>query len=155
MFVLHKPENCAELKANKDKCWPGWKLVHTIPWQTPGTNKVDLDIVATKIVHNAQLQTSNYWSLLACLVKEQEEHAQENHTKQEMAMLAIADGQLTNNVAAHWAQKLANRKLGSNIRSGPRGRWTRPQQHRKNIQENIHVPQRMHQKGNQENASQA
>ncbi len=30
MFVLHKPKNCVELKANKDKRWPGWKLVHTI-----------------------------------------------------------------------------------------------------------------------------
>jgi hypothetical protein len=29
MFVLHKPENYVELKANKDKRWPGWKLVHT------------------------------------------------------------------------------------------------------------------------------
>jgi hypothetical protein len=28
----------------------------------------------------------------------------------EKAMLATADGQLTNKVAAHWAQKLANRK---------------------------------------------
>jgi hypothetical protein len=27
-FVLHKPENCPELEANKDKCWPGWKSVH-------------------------------------------------------------------------------------------------------------------------------
>ncbi len=24
-FVLHKPENCYKLKANKDKRWPGWK----------------------------------------------------------------------------------------------------------------------------------
>jgi hypothetical protein len=30
MFVLHKPDNCVKLKANKDKSWPGWKLVHTI-----------------------------------------------------------------------------------------------------------------------------
>ncbi len=30
MFVLHKPDNCVELEANKDKRWPGWKLVHTI-----------------------------------------------------------------------------------------------------------------------------
>jgi len=25
-FVLHKPENCYELEANKDKHWPGWSL---------------------------------------------------------------------------------------------------------------------------------
>jgi hypothetical protein len=25
-----KPKNCVERDANKDKCWPGWKLVHTI-----------------------------------------------------------------------------------------------------------------------------
>ncbi len=30
MFVLHKPDNCTELEANKDKRWPGWKSVHTI-----------------------------------------------------------------------------------------------------------------------------
>ncbi len=29
-FVLHKPDNCPELKANKDKQWPGWKSVHAI-----------------------------------------------------------------------------------------------------------------------------
>jgi hypothetical protein len=29
-FVLHKPENCNELEANKDKHWPGWKSVNTI-----------------------------------------------------------------------------------------------------------------------------
>ncbi len=83
MFVLHKPGNCVELKANKDKGWLGWKLVHTIARQTPGTNKVDLDIVAFKIAHNAQLHTSNYWSLLACLVNEQEEQLQEHPTKGE------------------------------------------------------------------------
>jgi hypothetical protein len=27
-FVLHKPDNCPELEANKDKRWPGWKSVH-------------------------------------------------------------------------------------------------------------------------------
>ncbi len=42
MFVLHKPENCVELEANKDKCWVSWKLAHTIARQTPGTSKVDL-----------------------------------------------------------------------------------------------------------------
>jgi hypothetical protein len=30
MFVLHKPENCVKLEANKDKRWASWKLVHTI-----------------------------------------------------------------------------------------------------------------------------
>jgi hypothetical protein len=30
MCVLHKPKNCVELEVNKDKRWPGWKLVHTI-----------------------------------------------------------------------------------------------------------------------------
>ncbi len=30
MFVLHKPRNCVELEANKDKCWPGWRSAHTI-----------------------------------------------------------------------------------------------------------------------------
>jgi hypothetical protein len=29
-FVLHKPDNCLELKANKDIQWPGWKSIHAI-----------------------------------------------------------------------------------------------------------------------------
>jgi hypothetical protein len=29
-FVLHKPDNCPELEANKDKRWLGWKSVHAI-----------------------------------------------------------------------------------------------------------------------------
>ncbi len=29
-FVLHKPDNCNELEANKDKRWPGCKSVNTI-----------------------------------------------------------------------------------------------------------------------------
>jgi hypothetical protein len=127
MFVLHKLKNCVELEANKDKCWPGWKSVHTITCQTPGTNKVDLDIVAVKIKHNDQLHTSNYWSSLACLVDEQEEQAQEHPTKGDMAMLASTDGQPTNKVAAHWVRNLANRKsrqyafvdLGATSRAAP------------------------------------
>jgi hypothetical protein len=110
MFVLYKPKNCVELKVNKNKRWLGWKSVHTIACQTPGTKKVDLDIVASKIAHNAQLSSSNYWSPLACLVNEQEDQAQKHHTKEEMAMLTIADVQPTNRVTAHWAHKLANRK---------------------------------------------
>ncbi len=47
-------------------------------------------LVATKLVHNAKLPSSNYWSPLACLVKEQEEHVQENPTKIENGMFAIA-----------------------------------------------------------------
>jgi hypothetical protein len=27
-FVLHKPDNCYKLEANKDKRWPGWKSVN-------------------------------------------------------------------------------------------------------------------------------
>ncbi len=29
-FVLHKPDICTKLEANKDKHWPGWKSVHAI-----------------------------------------------------------------------------------------------------------------------------
>ncbi len=29
-FVLHKPDNCTKLEANKDKRWLGWKSVHAI-----------------------------------------------------------------------------------------------------------------------------
>jgi hypothetical protein len=30
MSVLHKAKNYVKVEANKDKHWPGWKLVHTI-----------------------------------------------------------------------------------------------------------------------------
>jgi hypothetical protein len=30
MFVLHKPDTCPVLEANKDKRWLGWKSVHAI-----------------------------------------------------------------------------------------------------------------------------
>ncbi len=163
MFVHSRPKNCVELEANKDHCWPGWKLVHTITWQTPRIAKVDLDKVATKLVHNDKLQTSNYWSPLACLVEEQDEHVQENHTKVKKAKLAIVDGQPTNKVAAHWAQKINQQKvtkvclprLRSNIQSSPRGRQTRPQWYWWNLQENIHFLWWMHGKSNKENAPQA
>jgi hypothetical protein len=36
---------------------------------------------------------------------------QENCTKVENVMFAIADGKSANKVVAHWAQKLANSKL--------------------------------------------
>jgi hypothetical protein len=112
--------------------------------QTPGTNKLDLDIVATKIVNNAQLHTSNYWPLLACLVKEQEEHTHKYHTKGEMAMLAIADGQPTNKVAANWAQKLELEQHPEQ----PRRKTNKTLTSQAKIKENIHVPRWMHWKGN-------
>jgi hypothetical protein len=52
----------------------------------------------------------NYWSPLACPFKEQEESPSESTTNIGMAMSAIAKGIPSNKVAAHWAQKLQNRK---------------------------------------------
>ncbi len=73
MFVLHKPDNSTKLEENKDKQWPGWKSVHTVAWQAPGTPTVDLEVAANLVTNNTKLHTSNYWSPLACLVEEQEE----------------------------------------------------------------------------------
>jgi hypothetical protein len=117
--------------------------------------------VVPKIVHNAQLHIFNYWSPLACLVQEQEEHAQEHHTKGEMAMIAIAAGQPTNKVAVHWACKSGNRQacqyafldLGATSRAAPEE--DKPDLKWQNVQENIHIPQWTHQKSNQEKAPQA
>ncbi len=30
-FVMHKPANCFELKANKASCYPGWKSIFAVP----------------------------------------------------------------------------------------------------------------------------
>ena len=54
------------------------------------------NLVTTKL-------TSNYWSQLACLVKEQEEPISEYHTNIERDMSAITTGNPPNEVAAHWA----------------------------------------------------
>ncbi len=56
-FVLHKPDNCTKLKANKDKHWPGWKSVHAIAWQAPGTPTVDLEVAANLVTSNTKLHT--------------------------------------------------------------------------------------------------
>jgi hypothetical protein len=71
---------------------------------------VDSEVAANLVTNNTKLHTSNYWSLLACLVEEQEELSSGSTTNVEMAMSAIAKGIPSNKVAAHWAQKLQNRK---------------------------------------------
>ncbi len=48
----------------------------------------------------------NYWSPLACPVKEQEESPSESTTNVGMAMLAIAKGIPSIKIAVHWAQTL-------------------------------------------------
>jgi hypothetical protein len=85
---------------------------------------VDSEVAANLVTNNTKLHTSNYWSLLACLVKELEKSSSESTTNIEMAMSAIAKGIPPNKVAAHWAQKLQNRKsrrfafLDSGVTSG-------------------------------------
>jgi hypothetical protein len=71
---------------------------------------VDSEVAANLVTNNTKLHTLNYWSPLACLVKEQEESSSGSTTNADMAMLAIAKGIPSNKVAAHWAQKLQNRK---------------------------------------------
>jgi hypothetical protein len=71
---------------------------------------VDSEVAANLVTNNTKLHTSNYWSPLACLVEEQEESSSGSTTNIEMAMSATAKGIPSNKVAAHWAQKLQNRK---------------------------------------------
>jgi hypothetical protein len=71
---------------------------------------VDSEVAANLVTNNTKLHTSNYWSPLACLVKEQEESSSGSTTNVEMAMSALAIRIPSNKVAAHWAQKLQNRK---------------------------------------------
>jgi hypothetical protein len=71
---------------------------------------VDSEVAANLVTNNTKLHTSNYWSSLACLVKEQEESSLGSTTNVEMAMSAIAKGIPPNKVVVYWAQKLQNRK---------------------------------------------
>jgi hypothetical protein len=71
---------------------------------------VDLELAANLVMNNTKTHSSNYWSPLACLVKEQEETSSESTTNVEMAMLAIVKRIPSNKVATHWVQKLHNRK---------------------------------------------
>jgi hypothetical protein len=78
-------------------------------------------------------------------------------------MLASIDGQTTNKIAAHWARKLANRKsrrcafldLGATSGAGLEEDEQNLDNTGKMSRKNIHVPQWMNWKGNQENAPQA
>jgi hypothetical protein len=63
-----------------------------------------------KITTQGKESRPNYWSPLACPVKEQEESPSKITANIGMAMLAIAKGIPSNKVVAHWAQKLQNRK---------------------------------------------
>jgi hypothetical protein len=63
-----------------------------------------------KITAQGKESQPNYWSLLACPAKKQEESPSESTTNIGMAMSAIAKGIPSKKVAVHWAQKLQNRK---------------------------------------------
>jgi hypothetical protein len=57
----------------------------------------------------------SYWSPLSCLVNKQEETDDKgNQTSVDLVMQAIAITRPGNTVAAHWAQKLENRKAQRN-----------------------------------------
>jgi hypothetical protein len=81
-----------------------------VAWHEPGTKKVDL-CLAVKLVKTPANYT-NYWSPLTCLVNKQEE--EENNTdktsKIDRAINAIASKSPTNKTAAHWEQKMENRR---------------------------------------------
>ncbi len=103
-------KHCYELEANKDKRFDGW--VSCLPttdtaWHQRGTNKVEPH--AAKLVTNTATY-SNYWSLLACLVKAQEEDKEDTPPQIERAFSASTDNSPTNKFAAHWVQKILNRK---------------------------------------------
>jgi hypothetical protein len=66
----------------------------------PGTETVDVELAANLVTTKLN---SNYWSPLACLVKEQEEPIAEYHTSIDRPMSAIMAGSPPNKVAVHWA----------------------------------------------------
>jgi hypothetical protein len=74
---------------------------------------IDVEPVAGKIVTHSATNTYNYWSLLACLVEEQEEilESDDTNTSVDWAMNATTDIGPANKVAAHWARNIKNRKL--------------------------------------------
>ncbi len=81
-------------------------------WQGLGTSQIDKEPVAAKLVNKTATITQNYWSLLSYLVKEQEETLEtDTTTSVNMAMTTTTVTSLVNNVTAHWAQKVINRRL--------------------------------------------
>jgi hypothetical protein len=77
-----------------------------------GTAQIDLESAAVKLVTKTATFTQNYWSLLACQVEEQEETLETDSTiSVDKAMTATTATNPVNKVAAHWAQKVINRRL--------------------------------------------
>jgi hypothetical protein len=75
---------------------------------------MDVVPVEVKLVKKfAATNTNNYWSPLACLVKEQEDisDSEDTNTSVDWAMTATTDISPANKVAAHWARKIKNREL--------------------------------------------
>jgi hypothetical protein len=71
-------------------------------------------VEAAKIVNTPAKNFTNYWSPLSCLVEAQEENddkeeQEDKPTNVEMMLSAHAGDSKLNKVAAHWAQKIANR----------------------------------------------
>jgi hypothetical protein len=82
-FVMHKPANCCKLEANKASRYPGWKSIFAAPataGQGLGTSQLDLESAAVELINKTATFTQNYWSLLACQVKEQEETLETDST---------------------------------------------------------------------------
>jgi hypothetical protein len=73
-----------------------------------------LESIAAKLVKKPATNHYNYWSPLACQVDEQENT--ENPTpKKEKLLLLQTDTGPCNKIAAHWARKIANRKMRTGI----------------------------------------
>ena len=70
-----------------------------------------ISLVADNLVKTPANKNNNYWSLLSCLVKEQEDKEVE-HTSANHLLAAVTDLQpskLQNKIAAKWKRKLKNR----------------------------------------------
>ncbi len=70
-------------------------------------------MVAVNLVKPTATTTNNYWSPLACLVKEQEKTLELDgmNTSIDLAMTATTTTiSLANKVVVHWVQKLYNRE---------------------------------------------
>ncbi len=70
-----------------------------------------ISLVANNLVKTPAKENNNYWSLLSCLVKEQEDKEVE-HTSANHLLSAVTDFQplkLQNKIAAQWKRKIRNR----------------------------------------------
>jgi hypothetical protein len=109
------PPAFMSLKQTRKLVTPRWKPVLATTanaWKALGTTQVELATVAAKIVKQTATVTHNYWSLLTCLVEEQEETPESGITTKidtTMTFTSVVTSP-ANKAMVHWVWKLENRR---------------------------------------------